>query len=55
MKGRDYAVDTGVDGKVILEYSLSLRVMGWERAYLILLVQDKDQWRFLVNTVMLRH
>jgi hypothetical protein len=31
---------------------MDLRVMGWEGIEWIHLVQDRDQWRTLVNTVM---
>jgi hypothetical protein len=31
---------------------MNLKVVGWEHMDWIYLVQDKDQWRALVNTVM---
>jgi hypothetical protein len=44
LKGRTYMKDLGVDGSIIK--------IGWEDVDFILLPQDMDQWRALVNAVM---
>jgi hypothetical protein len=50
LKGRDHLEDIGVDGKIILE--MDLREIGWEGVDWIHLVQERDQWRASVSTVM---
>jgi hypothetical protein len=47
LKERDHSEDLGVDGKVILDLTLG---KGWKGGNLFNLVQDRDQWRVLVNT-----
>jgi hypothetical protein len=39
--------------KVISMYKMDLREIGWDGINWIDLAQDRDQWRVLVNTVML--
>jgi hypothetical protein len=39
-----------VDGKVILEGIF--REIGWEGVDWMYLIEDRDQWQALVNTVM---
>jgi hypothetical protein len=46
MKGRNYLEDLGVNGKI------DLTEIGWEGVNWIHLVQDRDQWRAVVNTIM---
>jgi hypothetical protein len=50
VKGRDHSKDLDVDGRIILEWILGK--MGWEGVNWIHLVQERDQWQVLVNTVM---
>jgi hypothetical protein len=40
--------DLGVDGNI----KMSLREIAWKGVDWMHLVQDRDQWRALVNTVM---
>jgi len=50
LKGRDHSEDLGIDGKIMLEWILEkggLECVDWMH-----LVQDRDQWRALVNTVI---
>jgi hypothetical protein len=49
-KERDHWEDQDVGGWIILK--LILREMGWGGVDWIDLVQDRDQWMALVNTVM---
>jgi hypothetical protein len=46
-KGRDHSENIVVDGRIILEWILRKQVFDW-----IHLVQDKDQWRAVMNTIM---
>jgi hypothetical protein len=48
-KGRDKAQDVGVDGDNI---RMGLRKRGREFLDWTHLVQDRNSWRFLLNTVM---
>jgi hypothetical protein len=50
LTGRDHSEDLGVDGRIILEWILVKK--GWEGVDWIHLVQDKEQWRAVVNMVM---
>jgi hypothetical protein len=50
LRGREHSEDIGVDGKIILEWMLGKqdgKYVDWMH-----LVQDRDQWRDCVNTVM---
>jgi hypothetical protein len=49
-KVRDHWVDLDVGGLTIVKWIL--RDIGWDCVDCIDLVQDRDQWRALVNTVM---
>jgi len=49
LKGRDLSEDLGVDGRIILR--TDVREIGSEGVDWIHLVQGRDQWRDLVNTV----
>jgi hypothetical protein len=46
---RDHSRYLGVDGNIIMT---GLREIGWEAVDCFQLVQDRDQWRALVNTIM---
>jgi hypothetical protein len=48
-KERDHSEDRGVDGRMGSEWILRRMVSGVER---IILAQDRDRWRALVNKVM---
>jgi hypothetical protein len=50
LKGRDHSEDLGVGEKILLQWIL--RAIEWEVVDWMYLVQYRDQWRFLVNTVM---
>jgi hypothetical protein len=41
LKGRDHSEDLGVDGRIILKWTLGIH---W--------AQERDQWRTFMNTVM---
>jgi hypothetical protein len=49
-KERDHFEDKDVDGWSNIK--INLREIGWDGMDWIDLVQDKDQWRAFVNTVM---
>jgi hypothetical protein len=49
LKGRGHSDDPGIEEMIILKWNVRKR---WEGAYWIHLVQDRDQLRVLVNTVM---
>jgi hypothetical protein len=54
-KERDHFRDSCVDGKIIIIIIIIiiyLREMAWEVMDWIHLIQDRDQWKALVNTVM---
>jgi len=51
VKGRDHFGDLGADGRRILEWNS--RETGYEVVDWTHLAQDRDQWRDLVNTVMI--
>ena len=42
--------DPGVDGKIIVRWIL--KKWNWRGMYWIDVVQDRDRWQVLVNTVM---
>jgi hypothetical protein len=48
-KERDHSEDLGTDGKIILE-----KIFGkwWKGVDWMRVVQNREQWRLLVNTVM---
>jgi hypothetical protein len=50
LKGRDHLEDQGIDGRIILKYIL--KKTGWDGVDWLHLVQDRDQWQALVDTVM---
>jgi hypothetical protein len=50
LKGKDHLEDQGIDGRIIFEQVL--RETGWKSVDLMHLVQDRDWWQALVNTVM---
>jgi hypothetical protein len=50
LKGRDFSEDLGVDGKISIR--MDLREIGWEFIEWMYLVQDREQWWALLNTVM---
>jgi hypothetical protein len=47
MEGKEYLIDIGADGRIILEWILRLMIMDWT-----LLAQDRNQCCTYVNTVM---
>jgi hypothetical protein len=49
-KERDHWEDQDVGGWTMLK--MDFREIGWGGGYWIKLVQDKEQWRALVNAVM---
>jgi hypothetical protein len=51
LKGKDHSKDLGVDGRIILEWTLG-KYDGKIWTGCIYLVQDRDQWWALVNTVI---
>jgi hypothetical protein len=51
IKGREHSEDLGVDGRIISELITTER--GEKGVDWMLLVQDRDQWRVLVNTVII--
>jgi hypothetical protein len=50
LKGRDHSEDRDIDGRIILEWNL--KEIWWVGVDWMHLVQDRDQWRVLVNMVM---
>jgi hypothetical protein len=50
LKGRDHSEDLGVEATIILEWMLM--GIGWKVMVWIYVVQDKNQWRSLVHTVI---
>jgi hypothetical protein len=51
LKGIDHSEDLGVDERTISE--MGVCEVGWERVGWIHAAQDRDQWRALVNTIMI--
>jgi hypothetical protein len=52
MKRRDHSIEIGADGRITLISTGLIKeivILGMDWIYLI---QDRDQWRTLVNTVM---
>jgi hypothetical protein len=55
LKGRDQSEDLGMDGRIGYNIKMNLREIGFghlEVVDWIILVQDRDRWRALVNTVL---
>jgi hypothetical protein len=50
-EGKDHWEDQDVGGWTFLKWILR-REIGWDSINWIDLVQDRDQWRALVNTIM---
>ena len=49
LRERDNFEETGVDGRIIIKYTLKAGLDGVDR---IDLAQDRDRWRALVKAVM---
>jgi hypothetical protein len=53
LKGKDHLEDQGVNGRMGLEWILGRLARGGVVLDWITLVQDRDKWQSIVNTVMI--